>query len=152
MGDEITRGDSERTDEERERDEGEQQDESVQSPWPTLYVDGEIRFTNEDEFDRVQVEFDDVANGMLNDEQLKGPLAWCNSAAITLDREDDAVHVSISCGDPRGAFVMTIRRIEGNLLMHVPHPGDSLLHEPLAEHHAGTYKVGYWPKETAEDG
>jgi len=50
---------------------------------------------------------------------------------------------------------MTIRRIFGDdgnerLLMHVPHPRDSMLHMDLAEHHEGTYKVGYWPAEKPE--
>ena len=70
------------------------------------------------------------------------PLAWCNSAGIHLDTADDSVTVAISTGDPRGAFTMTIRRnLDGQIVMHVPHPSDGSLHEPLTPHHDGTYLV-----------
>lgn len=58
--------------------------------------------------------------------------------------------MSISVGDQRGAFRMTIRRIPaaagndiaGRLIMHVPHPSEPCLHAPLTELHTGTYVVG----------
>ncbi len=120
---------------------------------PTLYVDGE-RINVEDpcDFERVQVEFDDTANGMQTEQQERAPLGWCNSASITLDREDDAVHLTISVGDPRGAFGFTVRRLsEGNsvdpngkpvLIMHVPYPDEPMPHEKLTALHPGTYRIG----------
>lgn len=76
------------------------------------------------------------------------PLSWLNSARVYLDPDDDAVTFSISTGDPRGAFVLVVRRIPddapnnaGQLVMAVPHPGDSLLHAPLVELRPGTYIV-----------
>src|ERR1043165_3369626 len=41
----------------------------------------------------------------------RNPLSWCNSATVSTDEADDAVTVSISVGDPRGAFTFTIRRV-----------------------------------------
>ena len=78
------------------------------------------------------------------------PFSWANSAAIILDDSDDSITVTISVGDPRGAFAFTIRRISddakndiaGRLIMHVPYPGGGALHEKLTEHHEGTYLIG----------
>src|SRR5262249_40355346 len=79
---------------------------------PTLYVDGEavaayaeLNRSNDATFDpeeleRVQVEFLDASNGVQSDAMARAPLGWCNSATIHLDRDDDAVHVLISVGDP----------------------------------------------------
>lgn len=66
--------------------------------------------------------------------------ALVNSAAI--DWMGDDLTVSISTGDPRGAFVMTVRRMaDGTRILHVPHP-DSSQHETLTELHPGTYRIG----------
>lgn len=78
------------------------------------------------------------------------PLSWVNSAAIDTDEKDDSVTVSISVGDPRGAFSFTVRRlpdgadceIAGRLIMHVPYPGEPLPHERLTEQRPGTYLIG----------
>ena len=77
------------------------------------------------------------------------PLSWCNGAGIHTDTREDSVTVTISVGDPRGAFIFTVRRIPddaetngGRLLMHTPHPGQSLPHAELTPDHAGTYWVG----------
>lgn len=78
------------------------------------------------------------------------PLSWVNSAAIDTDDKDDSVTVSISIGDPRGAFCFTVRRIPddadsdlaGRLVLHVPYPAEPMPHEPLTEHHPGTYLIG----------
>lgn len=37
-------------------------------------------------------------------------LSWVNSAGVSCDADEDSVTVSISVGDPRGAFVMQLRR------------------------------------------
>lgn len=85
-----------------------------------------------------------------------GPFAWCNSAAITLDPEDNAVHCSISVGDPRGAFTFTVRQIPtsyngdgtisnpdlaGKLIIHTPYPGEGLPHMETIELRPGTLEV-----------
>lgn len=78
------------------------------------------------------------------------PLSWVNSAVIDTDEKDDSVTVSISVGDPRGAFCFTVRRIPdgadceiaGRLVMHVPYPGEPLPHERLTEQRPGTYLIG----------
>lgn len=75
-----------------------------------------------------------------------GVTAWCNSAAISVDDADDSVSVSISVGDPRGAFVMTVRRVEGDdgagLVLSVPDPSDGFLHMPLKSIHDGYFRIG----------
>lgn len=72
----------------------------------------------------------------------EGPLAWCNSAAIHVDGERDTVTVSVSVGDPRGAFTMEVRRKpDGTILLHLPHPGESLPHCETVELHPGTLAV-----------
>lgn len=77
-------------------------------------------------------------------ERVSVPLEWVNSAGIALDEEDDAVRLSISIGDPRGAFVFTVRRmVSGELVMHLPYPGMSFAHEELTELHPGTYRIGW---------
>lgn len=78
------------------------------------------------------------------------PLSWVNHAAITLSEEEDSVTVSISVGDPRGAFAFTIRRMPdreeavypGRLLMHLPYPGEPMPHEDLEHIQHGTYLIG----------
>ena len=113
--------------------------------YPTLYLDG-TRYEADYDVERVQLEFDDVANGAIEDD--RAPLAWCNSATIHLDREEDSVTVLISVGDPRGAFAFTIRRLTGGdnagrLVMHTPYPGEGMPHEDLTEIRPGTYGIGH---------
>ena len=76
------------------------------------------------------------------------PLSWLNSASIRLNPDDDSVDVSISTDDPRGAFVMRIRRIPldapdnaGRLVMVLPYPGEPMPHEDLREINPGTYMI-----------
>lgn len=119
---------------------------------------------------RVQVEWDAIANGYVSegwtctdcgesferwrDAQKHGrddhgatPAnvekieAVVNSAAI--DWTGDDMTVTISTGDPRGAFAMTVRRLnDGTRILHLPHPGESMPHEQLTEIHPGTYRIG----------
>lgn len=105
---------------------------------PVLYVDGspvvddDVCEAMEDSSWCVQTEFDDVANGYIP--------GWCNSAAISYS--DDELTVSISLGDPRGAFTMTARRLDdGSVILHVPHDGDTSPHVELTPMHPGTYRV-----------
>jgi hypothetical protein len=79
-----------------------------------------------------------------------GPISWANSAFFQFDEEEDSVTVGISIGDPRGAFVFQIRRVPadsedktaGRLIMHLPYPGSSWLHDTLSPLHEGTYLIG----------
>lgn len=71
------------------------------------------------------------------------PLSWVNSASIDLREGYDEVTVSISVGDPRGAFVMTIRRTDdGRMFMHVPYENMPCPHMPLTHLHGGTFQLG----------
>jgi len=78
----------------------------------------------------------DAENGY----EVSGPLFWLNSARVTTDPEDDAVHCVVSVGDPRGGFCFTVRRIPstGQLVIHLPHPGEGMAHVKTAELHPGT--------------
>lgn len=88
------------------------------------------------------------AQGLHSPQRL--PLSWANSAEIRSDPDQDSITLSLSAFDPRGAFVFQIRRIPddadhdlaGQLIMHVPYPGEGMLHAPLTEHHPGTYIIG----------
>lgn len=124
-------------------------DDNEQEPainYPAVFLDGEQvgyeTLPEPDELERVQVSFPDTENGYQTDEQGAAPLGWVNSATITLDRRDDAVTLSISVGDPRGAFTLTVRRLpDGRLLMFAPHPTETMLHLPLAELRPGVYEI-----------
>jgi hypothetical protein len=77
------------------------------------------------------------------------PLTWVNSAGLSLNEEEDSVTVSISVGDPRGAFTFTVRRVpaysgeySGRLMMHLPYPGESMPHAKITEIHPGTFVIG----------
>jgi hypothetical protein len=69
--------------------------------------------------------------------------SFANSARIYVD-EHDEVGVTISVGDPRGAFVMRVHRSEadGQLYLSVPHPSDGMPHMNLTEVRPGFYKIG----------
>lgn len=71
-----------------------------------------------------------------------GPAAWLNSAGIHVTSSE--ARVSLSVGDPRGAFTFEIRRRSdtGALLLHTPYPGESAPHMGLSPLHDGTYRVG----------
>lgn len=120
---------------------------------------------------RVQVEWDAVANGYVSegwvcdycghseetpraiyrhcrdehgqpahDAEVQHTRPLVNSAAI--DWTGDDLTVTISTGDPRGAFAMTVRRLaDGTRILHVPTAGDGG-HERLTELHPGTYRIG----------
>lgn len=69
------------------------------------------------------------------------PCAWANSAAITVDPAEDSVTVAISVDDPRGAFTMTVRRIDGQLYLYIPHPDRGLQHTDMTPINAGAYRL-----------
>lgn len=85
------------------------------------------------------------------------PLSWCNSASVTLTHTEDEVQVAISVGDPRGAFVMSVRRIPevrdgageiqnrelaGRLVLYAPYPHQPYAHAPLTEYAPGAFLIG----------
>lgn len=95
-------------------------------------------------------ELDEDGNGTVrivndpaeNGESVVGPLSWLNSARITADPDDDAIHCVVSVGDPRGGFCFTVRRRDdGQLLIHVPHPGEGMAHEKTEALFPGTLIV-----------
>ncbi|MBV9011074.1 MAG: hypothetical protein JO272_03310 [Pseudonocardiales bacterium] len=90
----------------------------------------------------------DYGEGMHDPERI--PLSWCNSAGISTNEADDSITVSLSVGDPRGAFAFTITRIPdnansdraGRLILHAPYPGQPSPHKELTQIHAGVYVIG----------
>lgn len=122
-----------------------QDDDETITAFPLLYIDGENVSLLDTGYEagenlRVQLEHDDVANGY----EVTGPLSWLNSAAIDFDYDQDSVSVSISVGDPRGAFVFTVRRRPdtGELLLHTPYPGEGMPHMALEALQPGTFRIG----------
>jgi hypothetical protein len=58
------------------------------------------------------------------------PHAWLNSANVIVG--DDRVTVTLSVGDPRGAFAMTVERMDdGTLRLSVPTPTNPMPHMKL---------------------
>jgi hypothetical protein len=77
--------------------------------------------------------------------QEPGPLTWLNSARITADPGEDAVHCVVSVGDPRGGFCFTVRRLsDGRIVIHMPYPGESMPHMATRQLHEGTLEVGHY--------
>ncbi len=90
----------------------------------------------------VRISNDAAENGY---EQEPGPLAWINSARITTDPSDDAVHCVVSIDDPRGGFCFTVRRLpNGRMVIHMPHPSEGMPHIETRELHPGTLELGSW--------
>lgn len=70
------------------------------------------------------------------------PLSWLNSARVSVSHKDDAVYCAVSVGDPRGAFVFTVRRLsDGRMVIHTPVPGEGMPHMETAQLHEGTLIV-----------
>ncbi|MFJ8965342.1 hypothetical protein ACIRG5_38750 [Lentzea sp. NPDC102401] len=93
---------------------------------------------------------DEDSGEALPHEAGQVPLSWVNSATIDADEAEDSVTVSISVGDPRGAFTFTLRRVPddavgdlgGRLVLHVPYPGEPCPHRQLTALHPGAFVVG----------
>jgi hypothetical protein len=74
-------------------------------------------------------------------------LSWLNSARIFAEPSKDRVQLTVSIGDPRGCFVMEVRRLnDGRIVIHLPHPDESLPHMPTAWEHEGTLVVTRAPR------
>lgn len=103
-------------------------------------TDGDLEHSHEDHYTRQVFE---------RHVPVPSPLSWWNSSAIDVDPNDNSVTVTISVGDPRGAFVFTVRQVEPDdgapyLIMHTPYPGQGWAHMPLTYLHgseAGAYRV-----------
>ena len=73
------------------------------------------------------------------EDALPVALDWVNSAGISFDEDADSVTLSISTGDPRGAFTLQARRLpDGRIVLHVPYPEDPVPHEQTRQLHQGT--------------
>jgi hypothetical protein len=98
-------------------------------------------FINSQSFDgeaRVTLSNPDAENGF----PVAGGASWLNSASVEVSAENDEVTFTASVGDPRGAFVFRIRRLQnGKLLIHTPYPGESFAHMATAEMGPGTLMV-----------
>ena len=93
---------------------------------PTAEISGQGAMVPACEPAVVRISNPDAENGYP---QEPGPLTWLNSARITTDPDDDAVHCVVSVGDPRGGFCFTVRRLEdGKLVINTPHPDEALPH------------------------
>lgn len=94
------------------------------------------------EVDQVRIGHPDIENGHEVDE--KEHFSWLNWADVVKSEKYDELHLRASLGDPRGCFVITIRRMSnGELIMHVPHEDESAAHMKLTKLHEGTYKIGH---------
>jgi hypothetical protein len=91
----------------------------------------------------------DYGEGPHDPERI--PLSWCNRAGIRVDEAADSVTVSLSVGDPRGAFTFTLTRVPddgagdlaGRIVLHTPYPDEPCPHMPLTPVRPGTYLVGH---------
>lgn len=73
-----------------------------------------------------------------------GPGTIANGAGVRVSDGPGGPEVSVwlSVGDPRGAFCMTLRRIsDGSLILHLPHPGETMAHVETEELHPGTLRL-----------
>lgn len=91
----------------------------------------------------VRIVNDDAESGV---NECAGPLDWFNSARVTADPDEDAIHFVLSIDDPRGGLCFTVRRIpggdhKGQLVIHVPHPQGTMQHVDVAQDHPGTLVV-----------
>ena len=69
------------------------------------------------------------------------PGSFANSASISIG-DDDSVTVTISVGDPRGAFAMQVHRNDaGELFLSVPDPSDGMPHMNLTAIRPGFMKI-----------
>jgi hypothetical protein len=69
------------------------------------------------------------------------PGSFANSASVSVG-DDDSVTVTISVGDPRGAFAMQVHRNDaGELFLSVPDPSDGMPHMNLTAIRPGFMKI-----------
>jgi len=74
--------------------------------------------------------------------QEPGPLDWLNGCRVVLDPEEDSVSCVVSVADPRGGFCFTVRRLpDGQIVLHLPHPGESMPHAETRQLHPGTLVI-----------
>lgn len=67
---------------------------------------------------------------------------FANSAGIHVSNDGTELSVTISVGDPRGAFSMTVRKLpDGRMILHVPYADMPMGHRDLVEMHPGTFEI-----------
>jgi hypothetical protein len=87
----------------------------------------------------VRISNPDAENGY---DECRGPLAWLNSARLSVNSDEDSVSCVISVGDPRGGFCFTVRQLaDGRIVLHMPHPDESMPHMTTEVLHPGTLVV-----------
>lgn len=68
------------------------------------------------------------------------PLTWLNSFGVSLDEKEDRIVFHVSVGDPRGAMVMELRKVDGELFLSVPSADEShVTLEPVGD--GGVYRI-----------
>lgn len=68
------------------------------------------------------------------------PLSWPNSVWVDFDEKEDRISIGISVGDPRGAFVFSVYRMEdGTYRVSTPYPGEGMPHMELRQLNNGFY-------------
>lgn len=68
------------------------------------------------------------------------PLTWLNSFGVSLDEAQDRIVFHVSVGDPRGAMVMELRKVDGQLFLSVPSAEEShVTLEPVGNR--GVYRI-----------
>lgn len=96
----------------------------------SAYIDGkdmELDLEPGDEID-VQISNDTGSNGYP---QHTAPLKWVNAVGVNLSPASERIQFSISIGDPRGAFVFEVSRLDdGTIVLDTPDPSDSFPHLP----------------------
>ena len=68
------------------------------------------------------------------------PLTWLNSFGVSLKPEEETIRFHVSVGDPRGAMVMELRKVDGELFLSVPSADEShVTLEPVGD--GGVYRI-----------
>lgn len=115
-------------------------------------IDNEEPVFVEDDEVAVSVELDGPFSLVEEDPiDETNPVQWCNSAGVIV--RDGEVQVWISTGDPRGAFTMTMRKLQdGRIMLFTPHENDTCAHEETRLSHPGALVLTRSePKEHAYD-
>ena len=95
---------------------------------------------------RASITNPDAENGV----PTRGGLSWLNSARIIAEPDNDRVVLTVSIGDPRGAFAIEFRRLpDGRIVIDLPNPADCLAHLPTAETGPGRLVITYDPADTS---
>lgn len=98
-------------------------------------TDGSVRV----EFDNPEERYAEDPEALANIDQTAVE-SWANGAGVIVD--GNQVQVWVSTGDPRGAFTMTLRRLDnGEIIIHLPYEGEGLPHEETRQISPGTLVI-----------